>query len=696
LFGSSFFVLCSSFSNHFDVGNFAFPPVSEYNRSLMSRSLLAVIILALTIGAPVVSAETGAPFSIQQLSDVSSLIVRGRVVSVSSQWDPAVSGLYTYATIAVDETWKGDFAERQIVVKLLGGRVGDVELWVAGQAVLAVDEEVVLWLEVRPRDRTLYPAGLWQGVWKVRSADAEVSAERSGPSGQIRERTSLDTLRSIAAGSTTTGESFTAFPSEFLEAAQFNYLPTDPGQPPGRWHEADFGTLVSVDYQPPPGGLGGGLAELDAAIALWDSSGMNLQLQRGVARSARCIGTFEGDGRISVAFNDPCGEISDSGSILGLGGAYMTPVLRVVGGIPFQKIVQGMVVLNNSPGAYTYLSQRGCFQDSLAHNIGHTIGLGDETGNVMMSPNPLPGCASGPSGLAADDVNGVRSIYPAGSGGALPGAPSGLSAIVNGSTVTLNWSAPSSGGAITTYVVEAGSARGLSDLATVPTNSTVTSVAFSGIPFGLYYVRVRGQNSTGPGAPSNEILLVVGSPPGAPLGLSATVTVPQIVTLTWSAPPTGDPVSNYVLEAGSAPGLTDLAYAPMPNAQTSAVFGGVPTGTYYVRVRAQNIAGMSAPSNELQVSVTCPVPPPPLNLAYTKSGGNVTLTWQPPVQGPDPTSYLLVVGSAPGLNNLLVLPLGPSFVVTGSGPPGTYFARMKTVNACGLSGDSNEVTVILP
>ena len=662
----------------------------------MSRSLLAVIILTLGIGAPVVSAETGAPFSIQQLSDVSSLIVRGRVVSVSSQWDPAVSGLYTYATIAVDETWKGDLAERQIVVKLLGGRVGDVELWVAGQAVLTADEEVVLWLEVRPRDRTLYPAGLWQGVWRIRSDGAEPFAERSGPAGEVRDQTSLETLRSIAAGSTPTGDSFTAFPSEFLEAAQFNYLPTDSGQP-GRWHEADFATLVSVDYQPPPGGLGGGLAELDAAIALWNGSGMNLQLQRGVARSARCVATFEGDGRISVAFNDPCGEISDSGSILGVGGAYMTPVLRVVGGITFQKIVQGMVVLNNSPGAYTYLSQRGCFQDALAHNIGHTIGLGHETGNVMMSESPLPGCASGPSGLATDDINGVRSIYPPGSGGALPGAPTGLSAIVNGSTVTLNWSAPSSGGAITTYVVEAGSGPGLSDLApAVPTNSTLTSVTFTGVPFGLYYLRVRGQNSTGPGAPSNEILVVVGSPPGAPSGLSATVTVPQIVTLTWSAPTTGGPVTNYVLEAGSAPGLTNLANAATPDAQTSAVFGGVPTGTYYVRVKARNLAGTSAPSNELQVSVTCPVPPPPLSLAYTKSGGNVTLTWQPPVQGPGPTSYLLVVGSAPGLDNLLVLPLAPSFVVTGSGPPGTYFARMKSVNACGVSGNSNEVIVTLP
>jgi hypothetical protein len=388
--------------------------------------------------------------------------------------------------------------------------------------------------------------------------------------------------------------------------------------------------------------------------------------------------------------------ISDSGSILGIGGAYMTPVLRVVGSTTFQKIVQGMVVLNNGAGAYTYLSQRGCFQDALAHNIGHTIGLGHSTGNAMMTPNPLPGCGSGPSGLTGDDVNGIRSIYPPGSGGSLPGAPTGLVFSVNGSTVSLAWTAPGLGGSVTTYVIEAGSGPGLSDLAVVPTNSTLTSISFVDVPMGQYYVRVKAQNGTGTGAPSNEILLVAGSPPGAPSGLSASVTVPQIVTLTWSAPGTGGPVSGFVIEAGTAPGLANLVNAATNSTQTSAGFGGVPTGTYYVRIRAQNIAGTSEASNEVQVNVTCPVSPPPLNLTYTKSGGSVTFTWQPPLSGPGPTAYRLVVGSAPGLENLLVLDVGPTFSATGTAPAGTYYVRVRSLNPCGVGGISNEVTVTLP
>jgi predicted phage tail protein len=118
----------------------------------------------------------------------------------------------------------------------------------------------------------------------------------------------------------------------------------------------------------------------------------------------------------------------------------------------------------------------------------------------------------------------------------------------------------------------------------------------------------------------------------------------------------------------------------------------VPPGTYYVRVRSANAVGVSGPSNEITVR-GAGAPSQPTALSASNSASAVTLRWTAP-SGAAPTGYILEAGSAPGLANLAVVQLGAQTTyVAAAPPPGTYYVRVRAVNARGTSAPSNEITV---
>jgi hypothetical protein len=175
--------------------------------------------------------------------------------------------------------------------------------------------------------------------------------------------------------------------------------------------------------------------------------------------------------------------------------------------------------------------------------------------------------------------------------------------------------------------------------------------------------------------------------PEAPHALAASV-AGQFVQLSWLAP-AGGGQQEYVLDAGSSPGLTNIASITLPNTPTFAVTA--PPGTYHVRARARNACGTSAPSNEIVVVVSgCTPPGAPGAFRVTQSGSVVTLDWNT-VAGA--TDYVLEVGSAPGRNNLLVVALPPG-PISATAPPGTYYVRIRARNGCGASSPSNELIVV--
>jgi hypothetical protein len=284
---------------------------------------------------------------------------------------------------------------------------------------------------------------------------------------------------------------------------------------------------------------------------------------------------------------------------------------------------------------------------------------------------------------------------------AAPDAPPTLTAIVTGSTLQLTWTAATTGTLATSYDVSVGLAPGATSVPVQTTTATTMDVA---VPAGAtYYARVRAVNAYGTSAPSPEVSVAITEfdpKPGQPRQFGAW-TSGRTVTLSWAAPATGDPVTHYVLEGGSAPGLADFGTADLGTAR-SFTAGGVPDGTFWLRLRAANGAGAGPPSPELALVMSAAggcvgLPTAPLYSPPAVAGNNVTLSWTAPTGGATPLSYVLVAGSAPGLSNVAVIDLGsPATSVSGDVPHGTYYVRMGARGACGLGPLSNELPLVVP
>jgi hypothetical protein len=609
------------------------------------------------------------------------LAVTGRVIGLDSRWD-ASGTIVTYVDIQVGRWLRGGGGSR-LVLKQLGGQVGAVGLHIADQAQFTLGEDALLLLTVSPRDGSLHTAGLGRG--KLAADAAAIALVESTPA-------VLDP------------PPYAAVPAEFADARfapAYALLPTEGGYP-ARWHEVDDNGIVRVDHPSAVPGTwtGGATSHVGAAIALWRGSGMELDLRDNGASlpAGQCAAAFTGNGRIAVSYNDPCGISDEADNWVIGGGYYTTGDLRTVNGTTFQKFIQGFLVLNNV-GPQT--GSAGCFQDAITHGLGHALGLGhSDSGGAMMNPLPSGSCASGPRGLSGDDVSGITAIYRGiASGPFPPAAPTALTASALLSTVTLNWTPSNDGGPAQRYFIDAGTASGVFNLGSILVPAPATSTQVNGVPPGTYFVRVRAQNAMGTSGPSPQAQVSVGSctAPGATGPLSATVNS-TTVSLQWSAPATGL-TQGYRFIVGTAPGLANVLVADYPASVTALAAAGVPYGTYYARVAATNACGVGPTSNELTVVVQpcSAAPQAPTGMRATVAGSQVSLAWNAPAAGPVPASYVIVVGSAPGLSNVLVYPTGsPATVLGAVAPAGVYYVRVQAQNPCGLSGVSNEIVVTVP
>jgi hypothetical protein len=131
----------------------------------MRNRILSIIFVATWAVMPT-SATTLVRMSLRQLSQASSTIVRGRVVTEEARWNQNHTRIMTYTTIAVDQTLKGE-PPSTLVIEQPGGTVGNFHVHVPGAAYLQPREEYVLFLEPAEKQQTFQMVGMLQGAFRI-------------------------------------------------------------------------------------------------------------------------------------------------------------------------------------------------------------------------------------------------------------------------------------------------------------------------------------------------------------------------------------------------------------------------------------------------------------------------------------------------------------------------------------------------
>ena len=134
-------------------------------RGISPCSLLVLLVLILR-AAPA-SSTTLVRMSLDQLAEASTEIVRAHVVSQQTAWNPQHTRIYTYTTLALDQTYKGDPPSFP-VIQQPGGTVGKTRVFVAGTVQFHTQTGYLLFLEPSSADPSKFLlVGMVQGAYRI-------------------------------------------------------------------------------------------------------------------------------------------------------------------------------------------------------------------------------------------------------------------------------------------------------------------------------------------------------------------------------------------------------------------------------------------------------------------------------------------------------------------------------------------------
>jgi hypothetical protein len=262
----------------------------------------------------------------------------------------------------------------------------------------------------------------------------------------------------------------------------------------------------------------------------------------------------------------------------------------------------------------------------------------------------------------------------------------------------------SRGAPLTTPVVVSDPDTPSANLTLAASSSNTTLLPASGIAFGGSGWERRLTLSPAAGQTGSVAVTVSVSDGGETATRTLTLTVVdgsvlsgqvsgQSVRLAWTHVAVPG-LQGSVLEAGFSPGATSVS---LPMGTATSFEAVVPSGVYYVRVRALVNGTLAPPGNEITLAVgAAGAPGAPGNLLANVSGGQVRLWWHNAASGGLRTAVRLEAQTpSPGQLVSIDLPASAETFTTAA-PPGTYLVRVRALGPALASDPSGDVLLTVP
>ncbi len=125
-----------------------------------------LLIVALAYAVPCAFGAVLVRKNLPELVDEAELICLGTVTNVESRWDEHRGVIFSFATVELQRTLKDGEDGSSVVVRYLGGKVGDVGMSAPGTPSFQVGEDVLLFLTPE-EDGTYSVVGMSQGKYAI-------------------------------------------------------------------------------------------------------------------------------------------------------------------------------------------------------------------------------------------------------------------------------------------------------------------------------------------------------------------------------------------------------------------------------------------------------------------------------------------------------------------------------------------------